>query len=97
MWDDVDTEKEHGLVVDYHGVSRDLEQALSTFDWPDVQGAMTALDEDPAPVIESAAVHAESHFKGRDLSDTWACVGVFAPDASTEGGFKGRPVRAVQR
>ena len=87
-WDDVDTEKEHGLVVDYHGVSRDLEQALSTFDWPDVRGAMTALDEDPAPVIESAAVHAESHFKGRDLNDTWACVGVFAPDASTEGDFK---------
>ena len=87
-WGAVDTEKAYGLVVDYHGVSRDLEEALSTFDWPDVQGAMTALDEDPAPVIESAAVHAESHFKGRDLSDTWACVGVFAPDASTEGDFK---------
>ena len=87
-WGEVDTEKAYGLVVDYHGVSRDLEEALSTFDWPDVQGVMTALDEDPAPVIESAAVHAESHFKGRDLSDTWACVGVFAPDASTEGDFK---------
>ena len=87
-WDGVPTEKTFGLVVDYHGVSRDLEQALSTFEWPDVQGAMTELDEDPAQVIESAAVHAESHFKGRDLSDTWSCVAVFAPDASTEGGFK---------
>ena len=87
-WDGVPTEKGYGLVVDYHGVSRDLEQALSTFEWPDVQGAMTELDEDPAQIIESAAVHAESHFKGRDLSDTWACVAVFAPDASTEGGFK---------
>ena len=82
------TEKEYGLVVDYHGVSRDLEEALSTFDWPDVQDSMRELEEDPAPVIEAAAVRAESHFKGRHLSDTWSCVAVFAPDATTEGNFK---------
>ena len=86
--DGVATEKTHGLVVDYHGVSRDLEEALSTFDWPDVQDTMREVDEDPAPVIEAAAVQAESHFKSRDPSDTWACVSVFAPDASTEGNFK---------
>ena len=86
--DGVPTEKEYGLIVDYHGVSRDLEEALSTFEWPDVQDAMRELEEDPAPVIESAAVHAESHFRGRDLNDTWACVAVFAPDASTEGDYK---------
>ena len=84
----VPTEKAHGLVVDYYGVSRDLEEALSTFDWPDVQDTMRELEEDPAPVIEAAAVQAESHFKGRDLDDTWACVAVFAPDASTEGDYK---------
>ena len=84
----VPTEKAHGLVVDYYGVSRDLEKALSTFDWPDVQDTMRELEEDPAPVIEAAAVQAESHFKGRDLDDTWACVAVFAPDASTEGDYK---------
>ena len=86
--DGVATEKMHGLVVDYHGVSRDLEDALSTFDWPDVQDTMRELDEDPAPVIEAAAVQTESHFKERVLGDTWACVSVFAPDASTEGNFK---------
>ena len=86
--DGVATEKTHGLVVDYHGVSRDLEEALSTFDWPDVQDTMREMDEDPAPVIEAAAVQAESHFKGRDLADTWACVAVFAPDVSTEGSYK---------
>ena len=86
--DGVATEKTHGLVVDYHGVSRDLEEALSTFDWPDVQDTMREVDEDPAQVIEAAAVQAESHFKERDLGDTWACVSVFAPDASTEGNFK---------
>ena len=86
--DGVATEKEYGLVVDYHGVSRDLEEALSTFDWADVQDTMREMDENPAPVIEAAAVQAESHFKGRDLSDTWACVAVFAPDATTEGNYK---------
>ena len=86
--DGVATEKTHGLVVDYHGVSRDLEEALSTFDWPDVQDTMREMDEDPAQVVESAAVQAESHFKGRDLGDTWECVAVFAPDASTEGNYK---------
>ena len=86
--DGVATEKTHGLVVDYCGVSRDLEEVLSSFDWPDVQGAMQGMEEDPAAVIESAAVRAESWFGGRDLGDTWACVAVFAPDASTEGAFK---------
>ena len=86
--DGVLTEKTHGLVVDYHGVSRDLEKALTTFDWPDVQDTMTELEEEPGPVIEAAAVQAESHFAGRNLSDTWECVAVFAPDANTEGSFK---------
>ena len=86
--DGVPTEKTHGLVVDYHGVSKDLEEALSTFDWPDVQDTMREIDKEPAPVIEAATVQAESHFKDRDLRDTWACVAVFAPDASTEGNFK---------
>ena len=87
-WEGVPTEKQHGLVVDYHGVSRDLEEALSTFEWPDVQDSMRQLEEDPSDVIESAAVRAEAHFKSRDLDDTWACVLMFAPDASTEGDFK---------
>ena len=87
-WNGVVTEKTHGLIVDYHGVSRNLEEALSTFDWPDVQDTMLELDEEPALVIDASAVRAESHFKGRDLSNTWECVGIFAPDANTEGDFK---------
>ena len=86
--DDVETEKTYGLVVDYHGVSRDLEEALSTFDWPDVQESMWELEEDPGPLMEAAAIQAESHFKGRGLNDTWACVAVFAPNATTEGDYK---------
>ena len=87
-WDGVVTEKSEGIVVDYHGVSRDLEKALSTFERSDVQDAMRKMEEEPAQVIESAAVRAEAHFKGRNLSDTWDCIGVFAPDADTEGNFK---------
>lgn len=86
--DGVETEKRSGLVIDYHGVSRDLEAALSSFEWPDVQESMRELDEDPGPAIESAAVQAESYFKSRDLGDTWACVSVFVPDGSTEEEFK---------
>ena len=86
--DGVETEKTYGLVVDYHGVSRDLEEALSDFDWADVQDSMRELEEDPGPLMEAAAVQAESHFKGRDLNDTWDCVAVFAPDATTEGNYK---------
>ena len=82
------TEKGHGLVMDYHGVSRNLEEALASFDWPDVQESMKEMEEDPGPVIEAAAVQAESPFKARDLSNTWACVALFAPDASTEGSYK---------
>ena len=86
--DGTPTEKAHGMVVDYCGIAHDLEQALASFEWPDVQDTMQVMEEDPATVIESAAVRAESHFKGKDLSDAWACVMVFAPDASTEGNYK---------
>ena len=86
--DGTPTEKTHGLVVDYCGISHDLEQALASFEWADVQDTMQALEEDPATVIEAAAIRAESHFKGLELSDTWACVIIFAPDANTEGNYK---------
>ena len=86
--DGTPTEKTHGLVVDYCGISHDLEQALARFEWEDVQDTMQVLEEDPATVIEAASVRAESHFRGLDLSDTWACVLLFAPDANTEGNYK---------
>ena len=86
--DGTPTEKAHGMVVDYCGISHDLEQALASFEWADVQDTMQVLEDDPATVIEAAAVRAESHLKGLDLNDTWACVLLFAPDASTEGNYK---------
>ena len=87
-WKGVVTEKTYGLVVDYHGVSTNLEAALQTFDQTDVQEAMRALEEDPGPVIEAAAVRAEAHFKNLDIDDLWACVSLFEADDHTEGNFK---------
>ena len=86
--DGVLTEKTYGLVVDYHGVSENLHEALSTFEWPDVQDTMSPFEEDSASVIDAAAMQAESHFRGRDLGDVWACVALFTADAETEGNFK---------
>ena len=82
--------KHYGLVVDYHGVSQNLEAALAGFDWEDVQGSMIRLEQGRAAeeLIEEAAARAESHFRACGLDDLWACVAVFAPDRDTEGHFK---------
>jgi type I restriction enzyme R subunit len=86
--DGVTTEKTYGLVVDYHGVSRELESALAIFDHGDVEEALKQLPEDPGPAIQAAADQAESHFRGLDLDDAWACVHHFDADANTEGDYK---------
>ena len=82
------TEKNYGLVVDYHGVAQDLPEALESFDWPDVQDTMIPIEDDPTAVIDATAVRAEAHFYGCDLDDTWDCVALFAADKNTEGDFK---------
>lgn len=82
------TEKGYGLVVDYWGVSRELESALALFEKQDAREAWRELPDDPRPVIEAAARQAEAHFKGRDLADPWACALLFAADATTFGDFK---------
>ena len=82
------TEKNYGLVVDYHGVAQDLHEALESFDWPDVQDTMIPIEDDPTAVIDATAVRAEAHFYGRGLDDTWDCVALFAADKNTEGDFK---------
>ncbi len=84
----IETEKTYGLVVDYWGVSQELESALAEFDGVDIQKMWEQLPSDPAAVIDSAARMAEAYFKGRDLDDTWACVYLFAADKYTSGDFK---------
>ena len=82
------TEKQHGLVVDYCGVSQELESALAIFDSGDLEQVLTELPEDPGPVIQDAADRAEAHFRGLDLDDPWACVQHFDADANTEGDYR---------
>jgi len=79
-------DKEYGLVVDYWGVSGELEDALSAFDALDAAQVMEPFPDDPSANIESYAIQAESYFK--DVSDVWACVRVFEPDLVTEGTYK---------
>ena len=86
--DGIHTEKEYGLVVDYCGVSQDLERALASFEPGDVQGALRALEPDPGPSIQAAADRAEAHFLGLDLDKPWDCVHRFDADAETDGHFK---------
>ena len=88
-WNGSTTEKTYGLVVDYYGVSANLEQALTAFRAADVRRAMLRNDEeDPAAVIEAAAVRAESRFDGRDLDDPVDAALVFAGDPDSADGFR---------
>lgn len=88
-WNGATTEKTYGLVVDYCGVSANLEQALSAFSPADVRRAMLPNDEeDPAAVIEAAAVRAESRFEGHALDDPVGAALVFAGDSGSADGFR---------
>lgn len=82
------SEKTYGLVVDYWGVSRNLEEALAAFDDVDAKAALQPEPDEPSVTIESYAIRAEGHFTGHDLSDVWACASLFEPDHYTEGTYK---------
>lgn len=84
----VTTEKTYGLVVDYWGVSQELDTALSQFEEEDRAQAWKELEEDPEPKLEAAARDAEAIFAGKDLADVWTCVAVFAPGKDTDGDFR---------
>ena len=88
--DDCMTEKVCGNVVDYYGVSSNLESALSVFDNSDIQGVMNEMYEDPTDALESAARSAESHFDGCNLREVWECVSVFVDNGANgdQGSFK---------
>ncbi|MCZ2111341.1 MAG: HsdR family type I site-specific deoxyribonuclease, partial [Dehalococcoidia bacterium] len=86
--DGTESTKEYGLVVDYWGVSHELEDALAAFDALDAAQALQPFPNDPAANIESYAVRAEGHFTGCDLDDVCGCARVFESDAGTAGMYK---------
>jgi type I restriction enzyme R subunit len=67
--------KEAGLVVDYYGVTRHLDDALKDYDRKDVGGAITSL-ADELTELEARHRRVLAVFTGRglDISDTGACV-----------------------
>ena len=70
-------DKNHGLVVDYYGVSDDLKEALAMFSEKDVERAMVPLADKQAD-LEAAHNKAVSFFE--DLDDVEACVQTLEPD-----------------
>ncbi|MCD2200796.1 type I restriction endonuclease subunit R [Halobacterium sp. KA-4] len=63
--------KNHGLIVDYYGVSNDLREALAMFSEDDVKHAMVPL-EDKKPELEAAHRKATAFFE--DIHDMEACL-----------------------
>ncbi|MCU4974864.1 type I restriction endonuclease subunit R [Halobacteria archaeon AArc-m2/3/4] len=70
-------EKNHGLIVDYYGVSNDLKEALAMFSADEVERAMVPL-EDKGPELEAAHRKAVAFFD--DLEETEACLQTLEPE-----------------
>ena len=73
-------EKTYGLVVDYWGVSAELQDALAVFSPKDIRGALKP-NVDELPRLESRHAAAMRFFQSvEDTSDLDACVRVLAPE-----------------
>jgi type I restriction enzyme R subunit len=83
--------KTHGLVVDYWGVSDNLQEALEMFAPGDVAGAMTPR-ADELPRLEARLAAAKRFFAGvKDRASLAACIAALAPDdvrAEFEAAFR---------
>lgn len=74
-----DETKTYGLIVDYWGVSRDLQNALAVFNPDDLAGALRPK-HDELPRLESLHQTALRFFNGITRSDLEACLKVLEPD-----------------
>ncbi|QLK27190.1 type I restriction endonuclease subunit R [Natrinema zhouii] len=70
-------DKNHGLIVDYYGVSNELREALAMFSAEDVERAMVPL-EDKEPELEAAHRNAVTFFD--DLENVEACLQTLEPE-----------------
>jgi type I restriction enzyme R subunit len=71
--------KTYGLVVDYWGISQDLQDALSIFEPRDVQNAMLRKT-DELPRLEHRHGQVMRFFANVDRSDLEACLHVLEPE-----------------
>ena len=76
-------------MVDYHGVSRELESALAIFDSGDLEQALTELPEDPGPGHPGGSGQGRGTFpRAGPRRPVGLCVHHFDADATTEGDYK---------
>lgn len=71
--------KDYGLIVDYYGVSRFLEEALGIFTKSDIQGALQPIDSE-IPRLQSRHRAAINYFDYINKSNSDACVQVLEPE-----------------
>lgn len=71
--------KTYGLIVDYYGVSRFLEQALAIFNKEDVQGALKNIDTE-IPKLQSRHRSAMRFFDYISKDNLEACLQVLEPE-----------------
>lgn len=71
--------KTYGLIVDYYGVSLNLEEALNIFDSADVEGVMTPI-ENKLPLLEQYHKQVMEHLEGLDKTDLEELVLTLLPE-----------------
>ncbi|TRM11769.1 type I restriction endonuclease subunit R [Lentibacillus cibarius] len=71
--------KSYGLIVDYYGVSRFLEEALGIFHEDDIKGAMHEIDEE-IPRLEARHRQAMRFFDYINKENLEACLQVLEPE-----------------
>lgn len=71
--------KDYGLIVDYYGVSRFLEEALGIFTKSDIQGALRPIDSE-IPRLQSRHRAAINYFDYINKNNADACVQVLEPE-----------------
>ncbi len=71
--------KTYGLIVDYYGVSLNLEEALNIFDSADVEGVMTPI-ENKLPLLEQYHKKVMGHLEGLDKTNLEELVLTLLPE-----------------
>lgn len=72
-------DKNYGLIVDYYGVSNNLQDALDIFDKPDVDGFMKSIESELYP-LQQRYQAVMSYFKDVDMNDLEACLEILEPE-----------------
>ena len=71
--------KDYGLVVDYWGISRDLQEALGVFQTTDIVGALVPKT-DELPRLEARHRSVMRFFNAIDKTDLEACIKMLEPE-----------------